>query len=71
MVLTFMWYGVGLGSLTSPSPFAFTSVNGGDSGWGMYNGAGYYLKSSTGSYTPTWTASGDPYMPNVSVALAP
>jgi hypothetical protein len=71
MVLTFMWYGVGLSALTSPSPFAFTSVNGNDSAWGMYNGAGYYLKSSTGSYSPTWTSSSYAVFPNVSVALAP
>jgi glucuronoarabinoxylan endo-1,4-beta-xylanase len=69
MVLTFMGYGIGLTG-SSPSPFAFTSVNGNDS-TGMYNGAGYYLKSSTGLYSPKWTSSSSPAMPNVSVALAP
>jgi hypothetical protein len=64
-----MGYGIGLTG-SSPSPFAFTSVNGNDS-TGMYNGAGYYLKSSTGLYSPKWTSSSSPAMPNVSVALAP
>jgi glucuronoarabinoxylan endo-1,4-beta-xylanase len=70
MVLTFMWYGIGMSGMTSPSPFAFTSVNGDDSS-GMYNGAGYYLKSSTGLYSPTWTSSSYAQFEDVSVALAP
>jgi hypothetical protein len=59
MVLTFLGYGYGPG-LTVSSP----SI-------GQYRGAGYYLKSSAGLYSPTWTTSNYPTMPNVSVALAP
>jgi hypothetical protein len=59
-----------MSGMTSPSPFAFTSVNGDDSS-GMYNGAGYYLKSSTGLYSPTWTSSSYAQFEDVSVALAP
>ena len=69
MVLTFMWYGAQL-TASSPAPFAFTSVNGND-GLGEYRGAGYYLKSSTGLYSPTWNSSTPGGFANLSVALAP